>query len=310
MSKLAFGAALPLLLALELAAGTGASRVAGPIERRTRWLALASFAGAGLAALALYSGIVDWRSFVDAWARVGSQEPQGTWELADLLPGLGASRIFVAAEPVFLAIAAAGCWLFLRDRPAERRRALWLCAYGGYGLAIFAYRVLLARSFLPFHYSFALLAVAAPFFGYASDRLWRRWSVPPGWRSLVLGVAWLAGVHGIAAVAVVDARRQDARAFARIAPVFPLVAGLEPGERLGVVRPRERSFHLGHELDAVHGLGLPFLTHEGRSILHEEFESFFTLVPHWQVPGELRRVFVPALDTDVVLLPAAPERAR
>ena len=86
MSKLAFGAPLPFLLAAQLAAGTEATEPRAAIDRRMRGLALVCLAASGLAALALYSQIIDWSSFVDAWGRVGSREPQGTWGLSDFLP--------------------------------------------------------------------------------------------------------------------------------------------------------------------------------------------------------------------------------
>ena len=55
-------------------------------------------------------------------------------------------------------------------------------------------------------------------------------------------------------------------------------------------------------------MGLPFLFQQRRSKLEEEFESFFMPIPRRQLTRDLLRVYVPALDAEVALLPGGKER--
>jgi hypothetical protein len=304
MSKLAFGGPLPFLLALQIAAGCGRSGPGGPIAWRVRWQALGAFAAAGLVALGVYSQIIDWPHFVAAWRSISRRSLSDGWRLADWAPGLGATRIYLASELGFLAVAALGFGLFLRDRVAERRRALWLAAYGVYGLLLFAYRVALEGNFRPFHYSFLLQATAAVFFGHASLVGWRRLrrDRPGGLPGPVAAVLWLALLHGVAAAAVIDSRRHDALEFEARRPVFPLVEGLAPGERLGVVQRRWGREALDRRLVLLHGFDFPIPFHPRAARLATEFESFFAIQRPVRVPAATPRAFVPILGANVVLL--------
>jgi hypothetical protein len=305
MSKLAFGGPLPLLLAAQIAFGGRASEPGGRIPARVRGLALAVFGAAGLAPLGLYSGIIDWSHFAGTWRAIARRPVGDGLQLSDLAPGLGSRRIYLAAELGFLAVAAAGLWLFLRERPEARRRALWLSAYGLYGLLFFGYRVVLEGNFLPFHYAFLLHATAAVFFGHASLRAWRRLRGPrsgaaaPAWAAAAL---WLALLHGVGVAAVADARRYDAEQFATRAPLFPLVAALEPGDRLGVVQRRWGRRALDRRLVSVHGFSFPVAFHPRGSRLAREFESFFVIQRSKRVTADTPRAFVPFLGANVVLV--------
>jgi hypothetical protein len=302
MAKLAFGGPLPFLLALQIVLGCGRSEAGGEIARRTRGLALAVFVASAVVSLALYSQIIDWAQFVAAWRQIGSRPVSEGWTLSALAPGLGASSLYPTAELVFLVCAAVGWGLFLRRRPEERRRALWLSAYGLYGLAFFAYRVALEGNFLPFHYAFVLQAVAALFFGYAGLLAWQRVGGWAGWRAVAACVAGLALVHGVAVAAVVDSRRHDVLRFAERRPAFPLVARLEPGDRLLIVQSRWREKMLRRQLTRVHGFFFPLMFHPRESTLLREFNGFFSAVPPKRVPPGAPRKFVPVLGANVVLL--------
>ena len=304
MSKLAFGGPLPVLLALQIAVGSGRSEPGGPIAWRVRWQALTVFAAAAAVSLALYSQIIDWSQFVSAWRAIADRSPSDGWQLSDLLPGLGATRIYPAAELGFLAVAAVGFGLLLRDRAAARRRALWLSAYGLYGLLFFAYRVALEGNFLPFHYSFPFQATAAVFFGHASLAGWRRLGGDRhgGIRAAAAAMAWLALLHGVGAMAVVDARRNDAREFEARRPVFPLVAGLSPDQRLGVVQSRWGRGALTGRIAMLHGFAFPHAFDPRGSKLGPEFESLFVMQRPTRVPADTPRAFVPFLGANVLVV--------
>jgi hypothetical protein len=208
-------------------------------------------------------------------------------------------------------VAAVGWGLFLRDRAAERRRALWLSAYGLYGLLLFAYRVALEGNFLPFHYSFLFQATAAVFFGHASLQAWRRLGGDRlgGAPTAAAALLWLAMLHGAGAAGVIDARRYDAEQFEARRPLYPLVAGLAPGERLGVVQQRWGREVLNRQLARVHGFLFPIPFHPRPSQLGREFESFFVIQRPRRVPADTPRAFVPILGANVMVLPGG-ERAR
>jgi hypothetical protein len=301
MTKLAFLGPLPFFLALHLLADGGRPGGERPLPRPVRWRSLAVFGLSGLAALGLYSQIIDWSEFVAAW-RGFARKPFGGWELADLLPGLGASRIFLTAELGFGLCAAAGWVHFLRHRPRQRRRALWLSAYGFYGLMFFAYRVALEGSFLPFHYAFVALATGAVFFGWASVLLWQRLPIGAGWRGAVTLALWLAVLHGAGLLAVVDARRHDVEAFERRQPFFPLLARVGSGDRLGAVVPDARLSALRQRLVQIHGFIFPTRFHPRTSALREEIESLVVAIPPKAAPQGAPGAPIPVLEARIVLL--------
>ena len=57
--------------------------------------------------------------------------------------------------------------------PQQRMRALWLTAYGAFGLVLFGYRASLLGTLLAFHYFNLSNVVVAVFFGRISDWLSR-----------------------------------------------------------------------------------------------------------------------------------------
>lgn len=303
MTKLAFLGPLPFFLALHLLADGGCPGGERSLAWRVRWQAFSVFVVAGLVTLALFSQIVDGSQFVAAW-RVVARKPIGGWTLSDLLPGLGANRIFLAAELGFALCAAAGWVHFVLRRPRDRRCALWLSAYGAYGLAFFVYRVVLEGSFLPFHYAFVAWAIGAVFFGYASVLLAQRLRVPPGWPAAAALTLWLAILHGVGVFGVVDARRHDARAFEQRQAFFPLLAQVGPDDRLAVVSASARPNPLSGQLVRLHGFDFPTRFHARRSRLREEIDSIVTRIPPRSVPKDAPGVRVPVLRSQVVLLRA------
>lgn len=311
MSKLAFVGPVPFLIALQILVGTGRSEPTGPIAWRARGWALGVYTAAGLLSLALYSQVMDWTRFARVWLPA-TQYAGDALDLSDFVPGIGATRIFLAAELGLLLFALVGWVLFLRRRSADRRRAFWLSAYGGYGLALFGYRVVLQGSFLPFHYSFALLATAAVFFGYAGVEAWRRWGLGGGWRAAFAVVLGLVLLHGAGAVAVVDAREHDRAEFEARRPAYALIAQLEPGDRLAVPAVQSRAEAVRHQLGLLHGFFFPVPWDPRDSLLREEFASFFVMTPPDRIPARARREFVPVLDADVSIVRVernAPHRA-
>jgi len=302
LAKIAFAGPLPFLLALHIGAGAWRSEPGGPIPWRVRLQALGAFAAASLVSLALYSQIIDWTRFIGIWRLIAGLTVTDGWTLADAIPGLGAHHIYLVAEPAFIVCAAIGWWRFLRRRPADRRRALWLSVFGAYGLLFFVYRVVIAGNFLPFHYSFVFQATAAVFFGYAGVEAWQRLRMPWDWRAGAATATLLATLHGVGLAAVVDARRSDIAGFAGGEPAYRLVEQLRPGDRIAIPkRPGQRK-PLRNELMLVHGFFYPFFWQERESVLAEEFASYFLSVPPAQMPAQAQRTLIPVLDTHVAVI--------
>lgn len=310
MSKLSFLGPLPFFLALYLAVGPRLESSGGGIAPGTRRLALAVFAAASLAALAVYSGIVDWSRFYSVW-RPAVAQSGGGWTLSDWVPGLGAHSIFLASELGFCIASAAGVVLFLRRRRPERGRALWLLAYGAWGLALWAYRVALQGDFLPFHYFFVAQAVLSVFFGHLTVELGRRLGrLATGWRGAVTGLAWLSVLHGLALVAVVDSRRADASEFAAMRDVYPLLERLGPLDRIGVERPPGARAVTSTQLIRLHGFLFPFLGEGPQSALQGQFESLFVAIAPRPSVSDAARPRIPGLDARVEIVSGVPPHPR
>ena len=292
VSKLSFLGPLPFLLALLLVVDPGR-----PDSWRRRGGALALYLAVALASLALYSTLIDWHRFRGVWSMIAQASVKEGWSLAAFAPGLGARSIFLSAEIPFVVASLLGIVAYLRSRRPERRRAAGFGVYLGFGAALWAYRVSLEGSFLPFHYFFVAQAGLALGFGFGLAAVLRRFALHPG-----LGLAAIAILHAVAAAAVVDARRHDARMYAERRPVLEAVARLGPRDRLGVVSRRGALPREGLRIK-VHGLSFPSLFNPWRSKLRDEFEGLLMPVRPTQIPPGTPSVFVPLWGRKIVILP-------
>lgn len=239
VGKLSLSGPLPFALVAAVASDWPGrwGRPALPLKLRAS--ACGAFTLASLALLAFYSRWIDWAFFLWYWRGLADSPAEALARLdaAALRPGLEASRLFPVAEAAYLAIAAWGVVAGLRDRTSARPRYLLVAGFAALGLVLFVYRILLAGTFRPFHYSVLLMAALAPFFGAAVAGWERRLlGVPGGARSLLAPALVVLCIHGVALVAVVDSRRHDTRAFAPHAEAWEWIGALGPGEQLVVER--------------------------------------------------------------------------
>jgi hypothetical protein len=305
VTKLNFMAPLPFFLALYLLVGEWRARSPDPVPWRIRGVAVGVFAVACVATIGLYAQQIDWNSFFSIWGWISRVDRVSSgWSAEDFLPSLEPQRILLASELSFVAMAAVGGVLWLRRGFAGLPRVLWASVYAGWGLLLWAYRAWLSGGFLPFHYFILPSLFLAVFFGYFTDRVARRFAIEPGgWRAAGFALIWFAVLHGIGAWAVVDSRREDARMFAERRPVYDLLAGLGPEQRLGVeLRPREK---LARRIRRIQVVPPALFPNSKVPALRAAFDSSFEAVRP-ELVGE-NGVFVPLLARAVVVL-EGPER--
>jgi hypothetical protein len=310
VTKLNFLGPLPFFLMLYVLAGGWGENTGGPVAWRTRILALLVFTVVGAALAMVYSQIIDWSRFFMAWRLMNDAWRAVPWRLESLLPGTTPERIFLLSELVYVALGIAGWINFLRRNPEQRIPALWVSAYGGYALLLFAYRIMKDGNFLPFHYFHLANAVVAIFFGYTTVLVLRHLPLRlGGWQAACFGLVWVAVIHLVAVWATVDSRLFDAASYTPNRETYGVIARLEPGERLGLVRrvgidpvPLKRRLRYLHCMPMV---SLMRFKPERANIanLQQEFESFFTLADASEVPPNVRGVFLPPLGGRVMLLP-------
>ncbi|MGH0031225.1 MAG: hypothetical protein ACQGVC_15625 [Myxococcota bacterium] len=304
LAKLQLAGPLPAWIALFLL-------LHGP--PRARVATLGAFGAAALGVFVLYSQWIDWPLFLDYWRRLARPLDANLAALAPggLLPGLSTTGLFPLAEGLFLGLAAVGAVRARAFVGEQRVRALAVGGCAVFGLAVFAYRVLLAGDYRPFHYAFLLLAAGAPFFGLAVADLERRLpGAPRAARAWIAPALVVLGLHGLSLAAVVDARRHDAAVFAPNRPAWTWIARLAPGERLVLhdpqrphqaIGPRGVEARLqnlsGWPAGGLVGIGGPPPT------LARAFASLFVgAPPGFRAPGA-ERIPVPALGLDLVRLP-------
>ncbi len=236
VTKLNFLAPLVPFLALYVLLGGWREGNERLVPGRTRLLALLVFTGTAATIGIFYSQFIDWPGFFALW-RVFAGQESPAWELAKFLPGFTPGRIFPLCELVFILLAAVGWAAFLRDNPEQRMRALWLSAFGVWGLLMFGFRISSVASFLPFHYFHVSNVVVAVFFGHAVMLALRRLPVPSvGWRAAVLGLLGIVLIHSLTVWTVIDTRRQDAALYAPNRQIHRVISDLSPEQSLGCVQ--------------------------------------------------------------------------
>jgi hypothetical protein len=291
VAKLHFMGPLPFFLAVYvlLRGRRGDPR----IPRRTRILASLGLLAVSGALVLGYSQWINWRAFIMIWRTIasGAALKAGTWKLAPFSPQCA----FLLCELPFVALGIAGCVLFLRRNVALRSRAAWTSAYAGFALLFFAERVILERSFLPFHYFFLPLAWVAVFFGDLAQRGLAR--VAPSLRgtpAALAGLAFAAVVHGVALSAVVDSRRIDAARFEPDRRAWNLIAGITPGQRIAFAGGGSAP-----DLERLHTIPVTFMP---SSRLVHEFSALFVPIDPIRLEADAQRVLVPALRAEVTVV--------
>ena len=305
ITKLNFLGPLPFFLGLYLLAAGRWSAAGDAIGSSTRAGACAVFVAVG-GALALFSTqLIDWPRFLGFWDNIANAaHPPAHWPLTRLLPAATPSGVFLLSELAFAGLGVAGWVLWLRRHHGRRSRVLWVSAYAGYGLLLFAYRIAVGGGFGPFNYFALSNGVFAVFFGDLTARGLRRLSLPcTGWRGALLGLAWAGLLHAGGIFAVVDSRRHDAEIYARGRPLYDLIAGLGPSDRLGIDAAIAALPTFRDRLFAVHAV--PFRDWEVRvppAELQTAFEALFTPVDPKTLAADARWLNVPKLGTRIVVL--------
>lgn len=320
VTKLVFLAPLVPFLALYVLLGGWREGNGRLISGRTRILGLLVFTGTAAGVGIFYSQFIDWQGFFALW-RLFAAPKTPTWELAKLLPGFTPGRIFPLCELVFIILGTAGWVAFLRGNPKQRMRALWLSAFGAWGLLIFAYRISSIATFLPFHYFHLSNVVVAVFFGHAVMLALQRLPVPDvGWQAAVLGSLAVVVIHSVTFWTVVDTRRQDAALYAPNRNIHRIISDLRPEQRLGCIQ-------CDHLMDPVPNGFFPTwfpLTSVGwttgrhpeiRSRLADEFKSLFVPISAANLDRRAERIRLDAVKAVVFVVdgPAAarvPDRQR
>jgi len=306
VTKLNFLAPLPGLLLIVAAVGPRGDGSA-PIALRARLRAMFVIALVGAAVLGFWSQWIDWPRFFRGWSSIvasWSARKTTSWKL---LPAPTPAGALPLCELAFVSVGVVGVLRLLR-RPGEPRlRLLWLSAYAGFGLAVFASRVSLERSFLPFHYFVLTSGVLAVGFGDVSALLMRRFagSVP---RAVLLGGLWIAAIHGLALVVVVDSRRRDAAEYATNGAFFDLLARLGPEERLGARAELlgGTAFRVGFVTLFASLAGAPDAP-AGTATLRPELEALVVPIRAGE-EGKERPLFVPAFGTELFVVGAGTQR--
>ena len=290
VTKLHFLGPLPLFGGLALLYG-------GKLDVRARIRAATAYVVAGVVALAAYSLVIDWNELIDLWTRVGKVRESGARDTS-FLPGATPGGLFLLCELLLVVIGIVGWVRFLRTRPEQRARTLWISAYVAYSLAIWGYRVA-ARGgdFRCFHYLFLFVAFLALFAGDLTHAVLRRLTERLGGARFIpftIGTLWLILLHGVSVAAAVDTRRYDAAEFERIADVHELVASLAPGERVALTTGggwsefRRLLTGLDKGGSNIHGLSARYAPDERRSSLMTAYAELFVLSEPNEIPADAR----------------------
>jgi len=304
VTKFNFLVPLPFLLLLE---GALAPRAAGPGQRaRERSLALLALTSAAVVTLWFWSNWIDWILFFSFWSGVPPLWNSAT-RIWNLWPAPTAAGVLPLAEFAFVSVAVVGWVDVVRRGAAPRRRVVFVSLFAAYTLVVFAYRVYLERSFLPFHYFVPAAGILTVFFGAATARVLRglTHSLPV---AAAAGALWLLVIHGLAVYATVDSRLRDVAFYQELRPTFEWIARLAPQQRIGVREEVFEAREFASKVASLHTIMLPAPSAKaGGSSVRHEFESLFVPVPAARADGLTGGIFVAALGTELfaVEVPAA-----
>ena len=258
------------------------------LNERARRPALLAYAAGAALLLGLYSRLLDWRDFFAYWDVTGMSGGSasgvlaglalrqagilhaiflglGRMPLANWLPGLTKSGLFLFCELPLLAAAAYGAVNFKR-----REKLFWPAVATAYTLLIWLYRAVgVSGDFHDFHYLFVFMLLACVFFGLAADGLLARITREGSRKEAALIVLGIALVHAAPIWAAFDTRVQDAKYFGLIR-AFPNALETTKARELVEVTG-SRPFPVG----AVLGLGVIRDTPPAESALLDAVSSNF-----------------------------------
>ncbi len=313
VTKLNFLAPLPPFLALYLLLGGWREGDGSLIAGRTRSLALLVFAGTTSGVGLFYSQLIDWPSFFSLWKHFTGLPPPA-WEIVKLLPSFTPDGIFPLCELVYIILGATGWMAFLRTNPDHRMPALWVSAFGVWGLLLFGYRMSSIGTFRGFHYFHVTNVVVSIFFGYAMVLALRRLRMPEvGWRAVALGLLAIGVIHATTIWTVIDTRRRDAVLYAPNREIHHVIAELGPEQRLACIDCGQAQKKIPNiwfpEFYSLSSVGwLTPVRSQARSLLAGEFESLFVPVKRSDFGPHTKRIRVAALDSTIIVVNRPSER--
>jgi hypothetical protein len=197
---------------------------------------------------------------------------------------------------------------FLRTNPDHRMPALWVSAFGVWGLLLFGYRMSSIGTFRGFHYFHVTNVVVSIFFGYAMVLALRRLRMPEvGWRAVALGLLAIGVIHATTIWTVIDTRRRDAVLYAPNREIHRLIAELDPEQRMSCIdcgQPQKKIPNVWFpEFYSLSCVGwLTPLRSQGESLLAGEFESLFVPVKRTDFGPHTKRIRVAALDSTFIVV--------
>lgn len=308
LTKLHFLGPLPFFLAFYLLAGSRREDQGDVIGTPLRARALGVFCGSGTVLALVYFQLIDWTAFLRVWNAIATAGNSPNWNPRSLILGPTAHGAFLLCESAFLAMALAGWVAYLLRHPGRRSRTLWLSAFAGWGVLLFAYRVREAGTLLPFHYFHLSNAAAAVFFGYFTELVWR--SLPlrkEGWRGAAFGLVWVALIHATTGWVVLDSRRVDAESYRPDRPLHALISSLRREQRVGCFDCTGPILGIStFKMFKLHTMGWhnrePQAGRHRSSQLKLEFESIFVPMNSREVAQTTPKLYVPSLEATIVVL--------
>ncbi len=302
----AFFTKMPLMAAWPLfAAGCLLTRPGADVQRSSRRLMTTGLAyiGGASAAAGVYAVFMDWETFIRFWGATqfwgsGRAAPPGEtvlaflWRmaygvgagladqlgkagLANLLPAVTKSNVFLFFEFLFLLAAFVGLVNGFRGAP-RRRLTLWVLSYCIIVAGMWYFRAWYFRAageaFHGFHYLFPVVAALSPWAALGIV------SVAPGIidrgrpvlrRGLEMGVA-LVAVHYGGFFGVVDSKRQDRTGYLRVraGDYSAALEGVSPSGRIAVINGSPVYYH---------GLADSWALPDRRSALIRELDDLFVV---------------------------------
>jgi hypothetical protein len=251
---------------------------------RRRLLGVGAYAaGAAVAGIA-YASLVDWPEFLRYWGFVivgpNRATPPGAFaaaalaavrgfEPSSLLPSISQRGCLFLFEDATALTVFVGIARSRREEGCRRRLLTWMLAYSAVVVTTWFLRSG-GRDFSGFHYLFPALAALAPMaaLGIATSLAGVR-------RRGMVAAASVLVLHGVAIVAALDSKRQDANLFRRsVAPRYQAA--------LDRARPDERTLVVGLDPNQSlepHGFSVRDAAPGRSSALVDTLESRFTKSP-------------------------------